>query len=234
MPRDQDDKKVINFIPVDPDSHSQLVELANQRGMKLNEFLGLMVDEWALTWSPPKKKRSERALFWNWVDLRRRKRLQDMVYQMVSLYQQLGESEELADLIEAQCDIAGISPVDLQLIHQEVASDPLSSIIAENRQGTKFSRCITWLSETFKNLGPALSVGALKKLAEAEGFQWSMVERAKREIRETWDLKVEIVSRREGSHWEWVMVDRESNEPVQKGDLVNANRESGTKDQPEE
>jgi len=221
MPQAQDDKRVLNFVPVEEETHSILVELANQQGIKVNEFLGLLADEWSLVWEPPQKKRSARALFWNWVEMRRKKRLRDMIYQMVSLYQQLDESEELADLIEQQCEIAGISPSDLQAMHQDVARDPLSSIIAQSREGTKFSQCMGWLASTFRQIGPEIAVRDLQQLAMVEGFAWAMVNKAKAYIRDDRESTVEILSEKRGAHWAWVMIDKATQEPIKREEHVH-------------
>jgi len=224
MGREQEDKKIINFVPIDPETHTQLVELANQQGIKLNDFLGLLADEWAFTWKPPEDKRRERALFWNWVELTRRKRMQDMVYSMVSIYQQLGESEEMADIIEEQCKVAGISPSDLQMIHAEVSSDPLSSIIAQSRGGTKFSQCLAWLSSIFRQVGPEIAVRDLRQLAKAEGFAWAMVNKAKGQIRDDPETQVDLVSEKRGHYWVWIMLDRESQKPIERGQDAHGER----------
>lgn len=211
MPRgDWDDKRTINRILIDPKTHRIMIDLANQQGISLSDFIGAVVDEAAMSWVPPEVSKDQWHIFhWNYIQLWKRQRRVQMVYQMAAMYNELGGSEDLADLIERQCEICGVDMTELML---QVQDDPLSSLIAQTRQGTKFDQCLRWLSDAMQRYGEFL-VSQLKVLAAAQGYDWTMVNRVKREIQGS-GLDVNLISEKRGKTWWWVLADRETGELV--------------------
>jgi len=209
--RSDDDKLIVNRIKVEPATHRFWLEMANQRGMSIEDMMALILDEQAGHWEPPKEWQKARALFWTWVQFERKSRNVQRIYQMAARYQELGESEELADLIEAQCEAAGIDLADLML---QVGTDPLSSVVAHSRGGTKFDECMRWLGRTIRAAGGEMRVSEIQQLGMLEGYKKPMLDRCKRYLEDSPHSDVIITSSKPDKWWVWTLVEKNTGEPV--------------------
>lgn len=198
-----DDKRVVSRIYVEPDTHTELLNKANEEGEPLASFIGHVLDEVMETWEPPDAdSKPEKRLYWNWVRSARRKRQRDRVYHAAAVYA-AHPDERGAEALEAMCEDAGL---DYSEIRQTADNDPFSSIIAASRDGTKFGACLKWLPGVLIEHDGKMATMALKAVAKEKGFSESMLDRVKRAINNDPETP-RIQSVRMGHNWEWQLVE---------------------------
>lgn len=200
-----DDMKKINLIAVEDSTFAWVVSQANACGKSVADFVGLLVDEVALTWRPPTGEEPDRLLFWDWVQSQQEERKRKMVYQTAAIYQShRNPTEEEADRLARMCETAGL---DYKEVIKEISSDPFSSIIMQSRNGTATGQCMRWLADVIKERGH-VPVKIIRALANKDGFSQSTLDRARAAI--NMDAKSpSIETRRSGPGWEWYVGEEE-------------------------
>lgn len=168
-----DDKKHINYIPVDHGTFDWLVRMANQAGTRVADFAGEMLDHVAWQdWSPPEPGSSnvDGRIKWLEFEAKRRQKRHEMVYRAASIYLE-DLSEQAAEQLNEMCELAGLAPEE---VLEEVRSDPMSMLVRESLNGTKFGRCTQWLCKLLTG-APEVAVADVETLALDKGYNMVMV-----------------------------------------------------------
>lgn len=200
-----DDKKTLNYINVDTEVFSWLVNQANAQGERLGDFVGAVLEEVSQTWCPPMEDEPERLLFWNYMKVQREERLRKMVYQAAAIYHNHpNPTEDEADRLASMYEAAGM---DYKEVVKEVSDDPFSSIIAHSQNGSATGQCMRWLAGVMKNR-KVMPVKLVMVKARQEGFSDSTLTRARGAINMD-DKSPTIATRKRAYGWEWYIEDDE-------------------------
>lgn len=201
-----DDKKIMNFVPVDPSTFEWLTTMANKQGERVNDFSGILLDELAMSnWTLPKPGESEddNLFFWFFQEALKRRRRRELIYKAAAIYLD-DPTEEAAEQLEEMCVIAGLAPEE---VIGEVRDDPFSNVIKESFDGTKLGRCTRWLADAMSEHGEIRQVD-LVRIGMSEGFDETMLNRAKRRINmdtETPHIQSKRVPGEKG--WKWCVIE---------------------------
>lgn len=202
-----DERKVLQRIRVEPDTHDWLIREANKVGEPLDEFAGKLLDDCAISWKPPAVGTVEsdgdrdRVVFWSWTIAMRRRRQIERMYQVAAACAE-NPCEETATLLEQMCDALGIN---YEAVMAEADENPFSSVIAFGRNGSKLSSCIKWLVELMQQRR-TMTVREICALAEKKGFKESMVKQARGAINQNVSSPA-IISRRTSDGWTWELTE---------------------------
>lgn len=201
--RSDDNKKKINEVLIESETHDLIVRVANIKGVSIRTFAGLILDDWATRHVPNLDSANEgEKSFWEYVEFKRRKLARRRAYEMASEYS-IEKNENDAEKLQAYCDKEGI---DYGSIIAEVGNDPFSSIVAESRSGEKITACISWIGRTIKTSGGRIDVAELERLGATEGYNKQLLDRAKKIVNQSPDTP-QIASVRDGKGWTWELID---------------------------
>lgn len=193
-----DDKKKVNLIPIDEDTHKWIVKQANEQGESIANCAGRLLDEVSRTWEPPTEDEPERMVLWDYHRELAKKRTRDMVYRTAELYNENPTSES-ADVLAKQCERA---EMDYREVIDKVRDDPYSSLVLFSHNGTKLGECIRWLSGTLRKAASDFPVSLLEKTAAKRGYNMAMLNRAKRAMNQDSESP-KVMSVRKSSGWSW-------------------------------
>jgi hypothetical protein len=195
-----DDKKRINLIEIEPETHSWLVKRANEAGMSINGYAGYLLDDVRLTWRPPNPDTAtpEQIALWNYHQVLVQDYKRKLAYRTAAIYEQ-NKTEEMADRLKEQCEIAGL---DYSEVMQEVEDDPYSSLVAFSHNGTKLGDCIRWLGSKLQDKEDGLPVTVLMSIGKQLGYNSTMMNRAKRAMNHD-SRSPRVVSIRKSEGWCW-------------------------------
>lgn len=198
------DRKRINLVDVDDETHKWLVREANKVGMSIRGYAGYLLENARAAWEPPTEGEPERLALWNYHCALGKKNLHDLAYRMAALYE-YNPTEEMAERLAEQCELAGL---DYREVMQRVADDPFSSLIAFSHNGTKLGECIRWLSKFLAGKQSGLPARVLLSLGERRGYGETMMNRAKRAMNNDPESP-RIISIRMAQGWYWKLEERE-------------------------
>ena len=199
-----DDKKKINLVPVDPATHSWLVEQANAEGESIAKHAGHLLNDAMTEWKPPTEDEPERMVLWDYYRELRKKRMRDLVYRTAEMYNE-SPSSESAEVLAKQCERA---EMDYREVIDKVRDDPYSSLIIFSHNGTKLGECIRWLSGTIRDTPTDFPVNLLEKMAAKRGYNMAMLNRAKKAMNMDSDSP-KVMSVRKSFGWSWRLEERE-------------------------
>jgi len=213
MPYGTDDKKKLNRVSVEPDTHTWLVEQANALGESVGDFAGALLDAMSSSHEPMEWKggtltdyegiahtfdTDNLEAFWTWYKFTQEDRQRQRVHHAAAMYA-TNPTEAGAERLARMCELTGL---DYAEVKERAEGDPYSSLVANTRNGTKFGECMQWLPSFLIEQGGQFNVGPLRAIANREGFTPSMLDRVKRAIRNDPDIPP-IVSVRVGAMWAW-------------------------------
>jgi len=198
----KDDKKRINLIDIEPDTHDWLVRLANEKGMSIKDFAGYLLDDARGKWKHPDSSEPERLALWNYYEALAQEQLRKLAYRVAAMYER-NQTEEMAETLARQCELAGL---DYREVIQQVEDDPFSSLVAFSHNGTKLGDCISWLGDMLAGQEKGLPVRILIAIGKQRGFNETLMNRAKRAMNA--DLgSPSVTSVRKTNNWFWRLKD---------------------------
>lgn len=204
------DRKRINLVDVNDETHKWLVRGANERGMSIRGYAGYLIEDAKAKWKPPTEGEPGRLALWNYHQAVAKKNLQDLAYRMASLYE-YNPTEEMAERLVQQCELVGL---DYREVLQRVADDPFSSLVAFSHNGTKLGECIRWLSKFLAGKQNGLPARVLLSVGNRQGYGETMMNRAKRAMNNDPESP-RVISIRQAQGWYWKLEEREdSREPA--------------------
>lgn len=195
-----DDKKRINLVPIDPETHEWLVKRANAKGESIAGHAGRLLNDAMASWEPPTEDEPERMVLWDYYRELRKKKIRDIVYRTAELYND-NPTAESAEVLAKQCERA---EMDYREVIDKVRDDPFSSLIVFSYNGTKLGECIKWLSGTLRNAPMDFPVSMLEKTADKRGYNMTMLNRAKRAMNKDSESP-KVISVRKPFGWAWRM-----------------------------
>jgi len=197
---EDENKRSINYIPVDEDTFAWLKQQANQAGELISHFAGAVLDSASVDWQPTitDDQSDDSKLFWKLHEIRKQKKRRDTVYRAAAIYKERPD-EQTADTLSDMCEWAGL---DYAEVMNQVENDPFSSIIAQSRNGTKFGSCVRWLPAFISDHNGEVAVTPLRIVASNLGYSNSMLDRVKAAINNDIDTP-SIVSVKSGKNWVW-------------------------------
>lgn len=192
------EKKRLNYISIEPETHGWLIGMANRQGEHIGDLAGQLLDEVATSWQPPSESEPERKAYWDWVQFKRDKRMQERAYEAALMYRK-NPTEKGAERLARICEGVGL---DYTEVLQGVDNDPFASLIAFSRNGSVLGRCIRWLPQFIGEREGKVPVRIVHVAGRREGYSESTINRARRAI--NYDIESpSIDTNKEGSGWIW-------------------------------
>lgn len=207
--KNQDDKRYVNWVPIDEEAWGWLSQQADAHGMRLNDFIGTLLEDIFETWEPPESDEPGRRTLWAMVRFERRRRMRERVNRAANIYED-DPTEESADDLAQMCEDAGM---DYGEVLKNMRDDPFSSLTAFSRNGSVLGECIRWLPKFIQDRGGRVPVRLIQIVAGKRGFSESTVSRARRAINNDLGTPA-ILTKRDGPGWTWY-VRQESDEVEQ-------------------
>lgn len=216
-----DDKKRLNLVDVQPSTHSWLIKKANEEGMNIKDYAGVLLDLVCMNdWQPPidDKAPLHAQGYWAFVQIMNQRRMREYAYAAAAAYKE-EPSDETAEWLARLCEAAGLNYDSLISI---VDNDPFSSLVI-NAKGndSKFGQCMQWLPQELLEAGGQLPYSEIQARAEKRGFSMSMVGRVKKAINADSETP-SIVSERQSYGWDWKVASKDGEEPFDKEALKQA------------
>jgi len=194
---DYTNKKSISFVRVSPETWEALIEAANKRGENPAYYIGWVLDS-AVQQGLHKLDGEEHDVFWGYRRFRKEKEDRELVRRAAALYLE-HETDEGADRLAEMCDKAGLNYDE---VIQETRDDPFSSL--RKQSVTMRDRAAEWLTRFIHENGGFALVKHVRAAAEAEGYNYAMLKRAKQAVNENRDVPM-IRSEKVGVDWAWVV-----------------------------
>ena len=199
-----DDKKYINYVPLNPEAFQYAIQEANKAGLKLGNWIGRQIElamlrgkQGTLESTNPHIQIQE--ALWKLQDERRTRQ---NVFEIAALVNENPDNETLAELLVKMCELAEISYDEV--IRQTTGDSAVTSYVNYTKTQTLGSACVKWLLELLMKNG-SVSQLSITKLGEPLGFREHTIKRAKSAINAN-DPNFRIRSNHRKSEWEWELI----------------------------
>ncbi len=173
-----DKGKYFSQIVVDESTHRTVCSMASESGMRLQDFVGMIIRLWIA--DPANMKSSAYKIENLHTRMKRRVEYEEMVRSGASEYA-IGKSVDLADMLAEMCDEMGIDPEQAK---SDAREDPMVEAIANLKSdpGSKRNLCAKWMISFMKANGFRVLAKIGNAAALREGYAKEVVTHARNTV----------------------------------------------------
>lgn len=197
--QNEDWKAVVNYVRIDPDAKDWIVDAANQEGMSISDYAGLLLEEaWERFLYDPDPKKSS-AWDHHWFVLREKslRRVTHAAAQYIA-----NPSPEARVRLDRMC---GNVSMDTDEVIADIEENLFAITAAKKRANSKRADCIMWLFDLLNENDGQVDASVVYEMALERGFSGATLNRSKGDINNDPNTP-SIESTRDGPRHVWKLI----------------------------